>query len=629
MHAPGIDRVGALRLTPDARIAAALLDGRLVIWDFPDGQWYQLSTARQKGALTDLEVSADGRRALMMSHETAQVADGRRTRKVSRNTVQVWDLTTARCLWELPERRQVNAMALTADGRRAVLAMIGGPRRHEIQVWDIDHGRMTRSMTGPGWIVSTLALSPDGRYALAATDDDSRVRLWDLDQGRCLRTFPGHIGGGRDLLLHLGSHSAVSVDEDNARLMTWDSPGTFTAAPALGRPRRQADLDRHGRWSASLLAAAGRAIAAGRTPVALDLVKRARAVPGHERDARAMELWRVLGTTTVRTGLRSVRAVRTLGGLTTVFSVAIAADGRIACGAGSEAVHVWDTASGARLAEWKYDGAGGLGMGAEGGWVVASGSGVIVMRSVAEGSWPRLVDTDRRESRWGDRRGIGVTGVCSSASVSAAGHVLAACRDSELRMWDMTTGECVRTLPGEGVRTGAVWLSPDARQAVSAGDNGNLRVWDTGAGTCVVIQQPGAYVSSVCLSADGRFVLSAGRHDGWTLWLTDAVTGAFVRGFSEARDKEAEGADDDDSDVMCAARLSSDGRFAFSGDGAGGVHVWETATGRRIRTLEGHSEDTFGLALTPDDRFLLSGSSDGTVRLWELDWELATEDAEA
>ncbi|AWZ05989.1 MULTISPECIES: hypothetical protein [unclassified Streptomyces] len=50
------------------------------------------------------------------------------------------------------------------------------------------------------------------------------------------------------------------------------------------------------------------------------------------------------------------------------------------------------------------------------------------------------------------------------------------------------------------------------------------------------------------------------------------------------------------------------------------IRMWDTATGRCVRTLEGHTEDVYGIALTPDDRFLISGSSDGTLRLWELDW---------
>ncbi|MFC8624384.1 WD40 repeat domain-containing protein [Streptomyces anulatus] len=48
--------------------------------------------------------------------------------------------------------------------------------------------------------------------------------------------------------------------------------------------------------------------------------------------------------------------------------------------------------------------------------------------------------------------------------------------------------------------------------------------------------------------------------------------------------------------------------------------MWETATGRYVRSLVGHTDEVYGIALTPDDRLLLSGSADGTPQLWELDW---------
>ncbi|WP_329214826.1 hypothetical protein [Streptomyces sp. NBC_00683] len=58
------------------------------------------------------------------------------------------------------------------------------------------------------------------------------------------------------------------------------------------------------------------------------------------------------------------------------------------------------------------------------------------------------------------------------------------------------------------------------------------------------------------------------------------------------------------------------------GDTEGGVHVWETAAGRHVRTWEGHKEDIYVLTLTPDDRYLLSGGADGSVLMRDLDWEL-------
>jgi len=67
--------------------------------------------------------------------------------------------------------------------------------------------------------------------------------------------------------------------------------------------------------------------------------------------------------------------------------------------------------------------------------------------------------------------------------------------------------------------------------------------------------------------------------------------------------------------------MSSDGRWALSGSADKTVRLWEVATGRCVRTFEGHTDGVSSVALSSDDRWALSGSDDKTARLWELIWE--------
>jgi WD40 repeat protein len=81
--------------------------------------------------------------------------------------------------------------------------------------------------------------------------------------------------------------------------------------------------------------------------------------------------------------------------------------------------------------------------------------------------------------------------------------------------------------------------------------------------------------------------------------------------------------------AMQAAAFSPDGKLLAVGYSRGPgrrreedepwLRIFDVATGKVQKTLEGHASSVLTIAFSPDGRFLATGSQDTTVLLWELD----------
>jgi WD40 repeat protein len=79
--------------------------------------------------------------------------------------------------------------------------------------------------------------------------------------------------------------------------------------------------------------------------------------------------------------------------------------------------------------------------------------------------------------------------------------------DQTLRVWDVASGQCLRTLTGHTNWVRCVALTPEGRMAVSASDDRTLRVWDLASGDVIAVYRLESNGESVATASDNRLLI--------------------------------------------------------------------------------------------------------------------------
>jgi WD40 repeat protein len=184
-------------------------------------------------------------------------------------------------------------------------------------------------------------------------------------------------------------------------------------------------------------------------------------------------------------------------------------------------------------------------------------------------------------------------------------RLVSASRDETVRIWDVATGEEVKVIR-VGEPLAAVALSPDGRYVL---------VGTLGASSIVrldlksekaVVSLPGHLnrVMGVCFTRDGKRAVSASQ-DG-TLRIWDMRTLKLIHTLKGHESSVA------------AVALSVDGQRAVSGGADKKLYIWDLSAGTLIREVAGPKGPIWSVAISPDGKHALSGSHEGSMRLWTV-----------
>lgn len=193
----------------------------------------------------------------------------------------------------------------------------------------------------------------------------------------------------------------------------------------------------------------------------------------------------------------------------------------------------------------------------------------------------------------------------------AVGRVGPPTSDRIVENRDARSLSLIRSLPGTGSPnvTGirSVRFSPDSRWLLARAEAAAIVVYDVADGKVIrIIEAPVDLAGAIALIEQGRKVVFGAKEPGrgYELRIADVKTGALLKTV-------------DATDMVWALAPGSSSSQVVTGDRSGTISMYDVASGRRERSVEGHKAPVEVLGFLPRGRGLVSVGQDSAIRIWE------------
>ena len=274
-----------------------------------------------------------------------------------------------------------------------------------------------------------------------------------------------------------------------------------------------------------------------------------------------------------------------------VRSLGFSKDGRsLASGSDDGTARVWDARPEQELRLLGH---------AKGPMIAARWAGDAIAAASADGT-VQLFDarTRKRTHVLNGPKGAALTSLAVSADGSV---VVAGASDGTTTVWDGRTGKRLDVERGaSGVLAVAVSAAGDL--ASSGDQRGVVRVWDARTGKPHWVASQGGEVSDVEFSPDGTRLVTASPA-GAVVW--SATNGGVLHRLPVAGG-------------VVRAVFSPDGKLVGAAGYDGTARLWFAGTGKRYRTLRGHTAALTDLSFSSDGVLLATSAHDADGRVWNV-----------
>ncbi|MEX2307121.1 MAG: protein kinase [Pirellulales bacterium] len=628
--------VWSAEFSPDARrIVTAGQDGKAIVWQkqgagsgeqgAENTQGYSRLTefTGHDGAVYSAKFSPDGKlvatggydkRLMIWSPDEVQPVDIGRRLDRQPDPKPNYQILSA-------HDGPVRSVAFSPNGQ----LVLTGSEDNTIRIWDVAAGKAVKTLRGHGSGVRACAFSPDGEWVLSG-GDDQRARLWNMQGYQEVRVLHATVfSGHEDAVLAArfsrdGRHIVTASRDRTASL--WDA--------ATGKPLRRFEEGHEFLVSGAAFFLDGLHLATGAGDNSVRIwnltagTEEVLLSPTGRIGTLAVSPdgnWVATGSTGTEIKIWNARTgelAATLSGHTAEISaLAFSPTGEsLASGGNRGRVRLWRHADRGGTSAWTFE------------HELEGHSGSITgLRFTPDGRRLITASGDRTCGQWDVASGEELRQLVlkhpewvTSLDISADGTMaLTTCDDGVARLWQLADATQLAAVQSPGKPFNSVGFSPDSTTAVlTSAEDKRVRLWDLSTAlaannttTSEQLGEPfldfnatGGEVWAAKFAPDGRHVLTIGGNDAqlWNLESRRPVVRYSPHG------------------AVASAAVSPDGRLVATGSWDHSAKIWDAATGRAIRKLDGgHAGYINSVEFSQDGRELLTASDDGTARLWDVE----------
>jgi len=177
--------------------------------------------------------------------------------------------------------------------------------------------------------------------------------------------------------------------------------------------------------------------------------------------------------------------------------------------------------------------------------------------------------------------------------------------DFAFSIWDISTGNCLKTFYGHSGIIYKVTFSPFGNHIASGSDDNTLKIWDTSTGKCInTFTGHNGSVISIDYSPDDIHIASGSTDETIRIW--DQQSGKCTKTLSGHKGK------------VVSVSFSPNGKYLASGSSDNSIKIWNVSDGHCIKTFYPNSGKINSLSFSPNGKYLASGLSDNTIKIWDI-----------